>query len=52
MPKYLYWGFAFVLFRESAPKIIRHYAEHVRGAFFVVACGLTVLSVDPDEPRH
>lgn len=29
MPKYLYWGFVFVLFRESAPKIIRHYAEVV-----------------------
>ena len=29
MPKYLYWGFIFVLFRESAPKIIRHYAEMV-----------------------
>lgn len=30
MPKYLYWGFVFVLFRESAPKIIRHYADMVR----------------------
>ena len=30
LPKYLYWTFVGVLFRESAPKIIRHYYDLVR----------------------
>jgi hypothetical protein len=38
MPKYLYWTFVGVLFRESAPKIVRFYGELVRER-----CGCLVL---------
>lgn len=48
MPKYLYWGFVFVLFRESAPKIIRHYADMVRRAS--LAC-LSCCMWTQDHPR-
>ena len=43
MPKYLYWGFVFVLFRETAPKVIYHYREVVSQPVCLSLCPLVCL---------